>query len=411
MNGYNEPEIPKMYNVNTNHPLIPNPQEVLYQRKYVSIHSEDRDMIKFPNSSEFDIEMPEDMVNVLSLRLSNWTFPANYSTFSVLNSNISMTFKITTPYNPGEHLYSDPLQNAIFECLFFHQQTNFTITIEEGFYNPDQMANELTNKFNEVVTLLIQDYFTLKGYNDLNTEFTSLGGYQNFIIVYNSVNQKLWFGNTSDGFVLTNEEQLTKNLSQDNVQCISRRKMPEFTNWGLPYNIGLSKCNTSAISKPGFTPRFYYGDVNFGDKGYWLVPNPNLPGAQCYYIECPFKINLMGPAYFYMEIAGQNCIDETSPYNLSKFTQGSNQTNGIVNSSFAKIAIPTTPISQWFDRDSVPYKIYLPPAERIRRLKIKIRYHNGELVNFGTFDYSFMLEFFILQPQQTRTVTSVQRQF
>ena len=119
----------------------------------------------------------------------------------------------------------------------------------------------------------------------------------------------------------------------------------------------------------------------------------------------------MGPAYFYMEIAGQNSIDETSPYNLSKFTQQTNDTNGIVNSSFAKIAIPTTPISQWFDRDSVPYKIYLPPAERIRRLKIKIRYHNGELVNFGTFDYSFMLEFFILQPQQTRTVTSVQRQF
>lgn len=411
MNGYNQPEIPKMYNVNTNHPLIPNPQEVLYQRKYVSIHSEDRDMIKFPNSSEFDIEMPEDIVNVLSLRLSNWTFPANYSTFSALNSNISMTFKITNPYNPGEHVYSDPLQNAIFECLFFNQQNNFTITIEEGFYNPEQMANELTNKFNEVVTLFIQDCFTTKGYNDLVTEFTSLGGYQNFIIVYNSVNQKIWFGNTTDGFVLTNEEQLTKKLYQDNVQCITRRKVPEFTNWGLPYNIGLSKCNTVAISKPGFTPRFYYGDVNFGDKGYWLLPNPNLPGAQCYYIECPFKINLMGPAYFYMEIAGQNCIDETSPYNLSKFTQQTNETNGIVNASFAKIAIPTTPISQWFDRDSVPYKIYFPPAERIRRLKIKIRYHNGELVNFGTFDYSFMLEFFILQPQQTRTVTSIQRQF
>ena len=125
MSGYNQPEIPKMYNVNTNHPIIPNPQEVLYQRKYVSIHSEDRDMVKFPNSSEFDIEMPEDMVNVLTMRLSNWTFPANYSTFSALNSNISMTFKITNPYNPGEHVYSDPLQNAIFECLFFHQQTNF----------------------------------------------------------------------------------------------------------------------------------------------------------------------------------------------------------------------------------------------------------------------------------------------
>ena len=112
-----------------------------------------------------------------------------------------------------------------------------------------------------------------------------------------------------------------------------------------------------------------------------------------------------------MEIAGQNCLSETSPYNLSFFTQTTNQTNGIVDSAFAKIAIPSAPLSQWFDRDSMPYKYYMPPAERIRKLKIRIRYHNNELVDFGSFDYSFMLEFLVLQPQQTRTVTSVQRQF
>lgn len=73
-----------------------------------------------------------------------------------------------------------------------------------------------------------------------------------------------------------------------------------------------------------------------------------------------------------MEIGGQNCIDETKPYNVSRFTTETNQTNGVVNSSFAKIAVPTTPLSQWFDRDSVPYKYYYPPAERIRRLKLEL---------------------------------------
>jgi hypothetical protein len=110
----------------------------------------------------------------------------------------------------------------------------------------------------------------------------------------------------------------------------------------------------------------------------------------------------MGPAYIYMEIEGLNCIDETSPYNLSTFTAHTNQTNGVVNSAFAKIPIISTPISQWFDSGMIPYKYFNPPAERIRKLKIKIRYHNNVLVDFGSFDYSFMLEFNLLKPQNER---------
>jgi hypothetical protein len=78
---------PNVFNVNTNHPLIPNSQEYIYYKKYVSIHSEDRDMVKYPNASEFEIEIPEDLLNVCSLRLVNWTFPANYSTFSSISNN------------------------------------------------------------------------------------------------------------------------------------------------------------------------------------------------------------------------------------------------------------------------------------------------------------------------------------
>jgi hypothetical protein len=108
-----------------------------------------------------------------------------------------------------------------------------------------------------------------------------------------------------------------------------------------------------------------------------------------------------------MEIDGQNCIDETQPYNVSDFTIKTNSTNGIVNSSFAKIAVPVTPISQWFDRDSLPYKFYYPPAEKIRKLSIKIRYHNGQLVNFGFFNFSFVIEFLVQLPQILRTSKTV----
>ena len=104
-----------------------------------------------------------------------------------------------------------------------------------------------------------------------------------------------------------------------------------------------------------------------------------------------------------MEINGLNNIDETSPFNVSTFTKETNETNGIVNSAFAKMAIPTTPLSQWFDRDSIPYKFFTPPAERIRRLAIKVRFHNGKLVDLSTFPWSFMLEFVVLQPQILRS--------
>ena len=109
-----------------------------------------------------------------------------------------------------------------------------------------------------------------------------------------------------------------------------------------------------------------------------------------------------------MEIEGQNCIDETLPYNPSDFTfTRPNTTNGVVNAAFAKIAVPTTPITQWFDRGSLPYKWYDPPADKIRKLNIRLRYHNNQLVNLGAFNYSFTLEFTCLLSQFKRNVQVV----
>jgi hypothetical protein len=417
------------YNVNTNHPIIQNSQEYMFYKKYVSIHSEDRDALKYPNSSEFEIEFPEDLVNVASLRLASWTFPANYNTFSPLNSNITMTFKINEPYNTNSNNVDDLLLQKIFEFLYENKNNNYEFQIQEGFYNPQQMVIELTNKFNYTVTIAIKKYFTSQSVNpNIDTalqaeylaalaSFTANGGYQNFVIVYNTVSQKIWFGNICDKFILTNETQFLRNIANDNLLCAGRSQLPDYSSWGLPGNLGLSRCDT--ISTNGedsleindltiydtiLVPRFYFGDVYPGDDGYWLLPNFTVfPNSTVFWVECVYKINLMGPAYMYLEIEGHNCIDETMPYNVSKFTLKTNETNGIVNSSFAKIAIPTTPISQWFDRDSFPYKYYYPPAERMRKFKFKIRYHNGQLVNFGVFNYSFVIEFTLQMSQLLRS--------
>ena len=102
------------HNVSNNHPIINNSNQYFYEKKYISISSEDRDISKYPNSSEFEILFPQEYLNVVSARLYSWSFPANYNVFSALQFNVSMSFKFETLYNPGEAGISDPLLEGIF---------------------------------------------------------------------------------------------------------------------------------------------------------------------------------------------------------------------------------------------------------------------------------------------------------
>lgn len=413
------------FNLNNNHQLISNSNQYFLEKKFVSIHSEDRDCLKYVNSSEFEIELPQDYLNVQSVKLSTWSFPSNYSVFSTDTNNVFMTFKFIKLYNPGEQSYSDPLTEAIFAGLYNYIDNEFIIVIEPGFYNPIQMATELTNKFNEVITLYLKEFFVDPNFPQYNYAAALFNNYDRFTIIYSEVSQKLWFGNNADQFVLTNSSGSIFKKEILYQKCLPGRRseLPNFSDFGLPSFLGFNRIDAIAYSAEdykvdnvneknisiltstsGDIPRFYFAggittELDYF-SGYWLLPV--LPGATVYYLQAPLKINFMGPSYIYMEIEGLNCIDETSPYNLSAFTAHTNQTNGIVNSAFAKIPVISTPISQWFDSGMIPYKYFNPPAERIRKLKIKIRYHNNVLVDFGAFDYSFMLEFNLLKPQNER---------
>jgi hypothetical protein len=411
-------------NIFNNHPLIQNSNQYFLQKKFVSINSEDRDVTKFPNSSEFEISLPQDYLNVASARLYSWSFPANYNVFSTTMFNLVMTFRFDKLYNPGEHQVNDTLNEGIFAALYHHGENNIRFEIEPGFYNPDQMAIELTNKFNDAVTRLIFDFFESPAGAAYSAAASLFLRYDRFAVVYNTITQKLWFGNSADKFTLTNDSQLILERTIVNNNCLRKNMLPEFENWGLPAYLGFTRCNASAqnvieyldsfpgdvaVSKKNGTlvPRFYYGDAvaGTGDNGYWLLPV--LPGATVYFLQAPLKIAFMGPAYIFMEIEGMNCIDETAPYNFNFYTATHSNSNGIVNSAFAKFPVPTTPLSQWFDNDMGPYMFWNPPAERISKLKIKFRYHNGMLVEFGNFSFSFMIEFNLLVPQQQRSYSIV----
>lgn len=388
------------FNVNTNHPLIPNSQEYTFYQKFVAIHSVDRDINKFPNASEFEIELPQDFLNVVGVSLKSWSFPQT-DVFSSKNNNLTLSFIISEPYNAMLNNNTNELQIEISNGLYSHINESFIITIEEGVYRSEQMATELTNKMNEVVTKFIEDYLTSINSSNLST-FTSSGGYSEFVVAFNQVSKDLWFGNSSSNFIInnTNTSLYTQNVMNVITQC-SNYSLPEFSYWGLPAYLGFSKLDEKASSLPNNDlPRFYYEDYVSGDNGYWLPSNSSLSGSNVYFLKTPYKININGPSFYYVDIKELNCIDETSPYNLSTFTLTTNSTNGRVNSAFARVSIGTnqTPTTQWYN-DITPYKLFVPPAERIRRLHICIRNHNGQLVTFNNYEFSFMLEFTLYSSQ------------
>ena len=404
-----QPFLTTGFNVNTTHPLISNSDEYIIYRKYVNIHSEDRDMLKYPSSNSFEIELPEDITNVGAIKLVTWAFPFDIKTFTSLHSNITMTFQINNPYNPNIHSVVDPLIIAIYNCLISLNNQNFTINIEEGNYTVSQMTKELTNKFNAVVTAAISDYLSVNdpNYPLLLNQFIASGGYNRFQIVVNSVSNQIWFGNISDGFILTNEVQTLNNSLNSNI-CRDN-KLPVYTDYGLPGFLGLSRTNMESVTSTNYLDaRFYYGDVvQTGDNGIWLLPDPSLTGSQVYWVEGICQVNIIGNnQYIYMELEKQNCVDETSPFNVSQFTATTNETNGICNAYFAKIPISII-LNLEISSGIYSYKMYWPPAERIRRLKFKFRLHNGQLVNFECFNFSFVLEFSTFLPQQLRNYKSL----
>jgi hypothetical protein len=393
-------------NVSVNHPLIENSQDYALIKKYVSIHSIDRDFLKYPNAALFEIELPEDMLNVSVVKLADYSFPLFYDLYSTHFDNVTMSFKISKPYNPA----SSALEIAILEALNANINNNYFITIENGTYSGSQLANELTNKMNEAVSLYIIDYFSTHGYDPLISLFT---GYSAFVVNYNSVSGIMWFGNRSDEFILTNSTQVKLDLnlstscepcetkptnftniytkSNNNCYANNRGLQPNFYDYGLPSYLGLTRCDTK--STQATNSRFYF------ENSAWLTP---LYPSQnyVYYVSGINKTNLNTPVHFYLDIEGLNCIDETYPFALNKFTTTTNETSGKVNSAFAKI-ICAPVYNSWADK--VPcYKYFMPPAERIRKIKLKLRYHNGYLVDFKGLQWSILLEFVLFQPQQIR---------
>ena len=319
------------YNLSHSKPLINREQNYVLDRKLVTIHSEDRDITKWPLSNTFEIMLPEQLLNVQSMRLIQSTFPGSFYVFSEEYQNIKMHF-------------------TIYDTLY-------EITIQSGTYTPGQLTLELTNKMNALIP-----------------------GAGYFNVFYDEVSKKIWFGHTDASFNLNFDQQIIYK-----TVCDQPVVWNNYAKWGLPYYLGFNKENYHSLTDLSGVSFDYTcpNNTTVGDAD--LIKH---------YIAAPLALNLTGETCIYMEVDKYNSYDEIYPYNQSSRQMFDNNAySGKTNSAFAKI--PLKDDYSFDSRTFYLHNIvqYEPPIERIARLKFKFRFHDGRLVDFQNFPFDFTIEF------------------
>jgi len=155
-------------------------QNFVVHKKILSVHTEDRDITKWPSSSIFAVDPPVEYKNVVSMSLADIDLPPIY-VFSSANENITMnvTYIATTK----------------------------TITIHEGTFTGDQLATELQGQINAA-------YATYPSFTD-------------FTVEYDPTSFKFVFSNT-------HSFQFDFTTSTDSV-------FPQSFQWGLGSYLGFEK--------------------------------------------------------------------------------------------------------------------------------------------------------------------------
>ena len=350
------------FDTHNSHPLIPRDPTYSVNRKLITFHTEDRDIVHWPYANEFEVQLPESLTSVESMRLVEIVLPVNY-------------------YNISRELQNTSMQ------LTVNGVTNI-ITLDEGFYTPQQISNELTNK--------IQTVFTAPS----------------FEVYYNEVSQKLWFVNADSFTIDASTNVIGDNCPYPNVSGVVPQpycpqdcdyiqdgsQFQHYTKWGLPFNLGFQRKTTESQQNNG-------APITFGYTG---VPGTTIVPFASYYLEATFPVSLFGHTVVYMEVDKYNSMDELTPYPQRTNNLYDNDYNGRVNSAFAKIPLTGTPQAQVFESKNGflqnTSNHFNPPIERIQKLKFRFRYHDGRLVNFKQENFNFTISFNELRNEQLKNM-------
>ena len=368
------------YNLNQNHQLNQRQKTYFLDRKLLSVCSNDRDINKWPLSSLFEIQLPEALLNVQSMRLIQINLPSNYYNFSAANQNNKMSFSLDVVNvswsggtSPDPNIYT-VLANAGM----------FTIEIEPGFYqaySPNDLPYEIQNRMNMAVT----EYLAANGIT-----YT----YEKFVVYNDLVGEKFWFGNTCDSFILNFSVQ----QFYDVTICEQPIAFYRYAQWGMPFNLGYEKKDYFSDSSSN-SLKFYWSGSDIS-ACIWLEPSTSPVSNEVFFVSPPFTYNLFYLNSVYMEIDKYNQVDELYPFSERTSDLYQNDYGRKVNSFFAKIPMTTYPYGQTFDSRNGLLQcmsVFDVPLERIQKLKFKFRDHLGNLIDFQNFPFDFTLEFYCLK--------------
>lgn len=157
-------------------------QNFVVQKKILTIHTEDRDIGKWPTSSVFAVDLPVEYKNVVSLGLADIDFPPIY-VFSAKNQNLSMSFT-------------------------YNNLAAKTITLTEGTYTGAQLATELQGR--------------------MNAAYTGTPGFNSFAVGYDSTSYKFVFQNPNT-------------FQFDFTNALSSTIYTQSSQWGLGSYLGFEK--------------------------------------------------------------------------------------------------------------------------------------------------------------------------
>jgi hypothetical protein len=368
-----------------NQHLIKRQQDYVLERKLVSIHTEDRDIKKWPNSNHFEILLPEPVLNVQSMRLLDILIPVNFYSFSNVLQNTKMFFSVI----PSSDLQVTDI--SLYNA-FLNSATNpFEITIQDGFYAANELAYEIENRMNTRIHLI-----------DASNSAT----YNGFSCYYDNVAQKIWVGNQRDGFRL--EFQLQSYYDVSNNENII--DWNQYTKWGLGFYLGYDKKQyVSTDSSSNIYFNYLTATDSQGVKEHlpykWLDTTKG-PNGSVFYVKPDYILKLNGDKCIYMELNKYNSYDELYPYSQATTNVLKNDFGGKVNSAFAKIMITTTPFNESFESSNGflnNMSFFNPPMERLSKLEFKFRFHNGRLVDFQKYPFHFTVEINSLRNELAKT--------
>ena len=316
----------------------------LFHRKIIAVHSQDRDINKWPKSNEFEVKLPINYKKVSSLQLLSIQLPKKYNIFSNYNQNTKLKYN------------------------------NATIQINDGTYTPQQMCAMLTDKLTGI-TVVYND-IDMKFYFYSDAEFTIHAGenitYSDRVIPTMFIIILLIGGYPS---ILVSKKKSYTSTVSDFIIIDSDGSLNSITG---KYVI------VSPVPAPVYGEEDIYLEIdkyNYIDEiePYSINTNNNITDVS--YLSCVSLATLRGERSTNYSKITQNNLKQRGVKCLNK---SSNDYNGVYNSSFAKIPIFIETGKNVTHDSAFLNNIYYsdPPIETLSKLKFKFRYHDGRLVDF-----------------------------